>query len=48
MGVFGGTYWRPIYSEVTGKKYKNEHKKYPQDWWEGLENKPNCLTLPWD
>lgn len=28
MGVFGGTYWRPIYSSITGKSYKNKFKKY--------------------
>ena len=28
LGSFGGTYWRPIYSSVTKKKYKNVHKKY--------------------
>lgn len=28
MGVFGGTYWRPIYSSVTGKKYKNQHLEF--------------------
>jgi hypothetical protein len=28
QGSFGGTYWRPIYSSVTRKKYKNIHKKY--------------------
>ena len=22
MGSFGGTYWRPIYSSITNKKYK--------------------------
>ena len=35
-GSFGGTYWRPIYSSVTNKKYKNIHKKYPQSWWKGI------------
>jgi hypothetical protein len=25
-GSFGGTYWRPIFSRVTGKKYQNQHK----------------------
>ena len=25
MGSFGGTYWRPIYSCVTNKNYKNKH-----------------------
>ena len=24
MGSFGGTYWRPIYSSVTEKNYKNQ------------------------
>ena len=28
LGSFGGTYWRPIYSSITKKKYKNLHKKY--------------------
>lgn len=27
-GSFGGTYWRPIYSSVTKKDYKNVHHKY--------------------
>lgn len=27
-GSFGGTYWRPIYSNVTKKKYSNVHKQY--------------------
>ncbi len=42
LGSFGGTYWRPIYSSVTNKKYKNMHKKYPNDWWSNLN--PNQLT----
>lgn len=36
LGSFGGTYWRPIYSSVTKKKYKDQHKKYPSDWWKGI------------
>ena len=36
MGSFGGTYWRPIYSSVTRKKYKNKHLKYPKSWWVGI------------
>ncbi len=28
MGSFGGTYWRPIKSGVTGKSYSRKHKKY--------------------
>ena len=36
LGSFGGTYWRPIYSQVTGKYYKNKHTKYP--WWNGISD----------
>lgn len=43
-GSFGGTYWRPIYSTVTNKKYKNKHKKYPKVWFD-LPN--NMLINEW-
>jgi hypothetical protein len=46
LGSFGGTYWRPIYSEVTDKNYKNVHKKYAKSWWKGISD--NLLTLQWD
>lgn len=36
LGSFGGTYWRPIYSQVTKKEYKNEYKKFPKSWWKGI------------
>jgi hypothetical protein len=36
MGSFGGTYWRPIYSSVMKKKFKNVHKKYPKSWWKNI------------
>lgn len=36
LGSFGGTYWRPINSGVTGKSHKNEHLKYPKSWWKGI------------
>lgn len=35
LGSFGGTYWRPIYSKVNQKHYKNVHKKY-KEWWKGI------------
>ena len=38
MGSFGGTYWRPIYSSITKKNYKNEHLKFPKEWWEKIED----------
>ena len=28
LGSFGGTYWRPIYSSITKKKYEKQHIKY--------------------
>jgi hypothetical protein len=35
-GSFGGTYWRPIKSSVTGKTYKNKHREFPKKWWKGI------------
>tara|TARA_B110000305_G_scaffold173709_1_gene192032 strand:+ start:4380 stop:4928 length:549 start_codon:yes stop_codon:yes gene_type:complete len=46
MGSFGGTYWRPIYSNVTKKKYSNQHLKYPKSWWKNIPD--NYLTNSWD
>jgi len=28
LGSFGGTYFRPIYSSITDKKYKDQHKEF--------------------
>lgn len=36
LGSFGGTYWRPISSGVTKKKYKNQHLEFPKSWWKGI------------
>ena len=38
MGSFGGTYWRPITSSITNKKYKNEHLKFPKKWWKNIDD----------
>lgn len=46
LGSFDGTYWRPIYSSVTKRNYKNVHKKYPASWWKGIPD--NMMTLPYD
>jgi len=35
-GSFGGTYYRPIKSGVTGEKYSGIWKELPKDWLEGL------------
>ena len=29
MGIFGGTYWRPIYSGVVNKNLENQHLEFP-------------------
>jgi hypothetical protein len=43
MGSFGGTYWRPIYSTVTKKHYKNADLEY--DWKDIPRSK---LIKPWN
>ena len=42
LGSFGGTYWRPIYSSITNKDYKNPHLEFPKSWWKDIPDK--CLT----
>ena len=32
LGSFGGTYWRPIKSNITRKSYENQHKEYCKDY----------------
>ena len=34
LGSFGGTYWRPIFSGVNSREYRNQHKEFP--WWDGI------------
>ncbi|GAG41400.1 unnamed protein product, partial [marine sediment metagenome] len=46
LGSFGGTYWRPIYSSVTNKNYKNKHLDYPKSWWKGIPN--DWMTRDWE
>lgn len=39
-GSFGGTYFRPISSTVTGQSYNSDvWKEFPADWFEGLNIK---------
>merc|ERR1711973_969374 len=37
-GSFGGTYFRPIKSSVTGLKYNKMWNELPQNWLEGLDD----------
>ena len=46
LGSFGGTYWRPIYSTVTQKNYKNKHLVYPKTWWKNIPTE--WLVNSWD
>jgi len=37
LGSFGGTYWRPIFSSVNSRDYKNVHKEFDKfGWWNGI------------
>lgn len=35
-GIMNGCYFRPIYSSITGKNYKNQHLKFPAAWWKNI------------
>ena len=36
-GSFGGGYFRPIYCSVNEQEFKDVHKEFPKDWFEGLD-----------
>jgi hypothetical protein len=37
LGVFGGTYWRPIFSSVIGENLARQHEEFrPLGWWDGI------------
>lgn len=46
LGSFGGTYWRPIYSDMLKKKIKEQHLKYPKTWWKNIPDAH--LIAPWN
>ena len=50
MGSFGGTYFRPIKSSVTGKSYKSENviKEYPKSWFTGINKKTHVISSKYD
>jgi len=50
MGAFGGTYFRPIYSSVTGKKYTSSSaiKEYPKSWFQGINIDKMVISLKYD
>jgi hypothetical protein len=48
MGSFGGTYFRPIRSGVTQQSYKNVHKEFPDEWFEGLNIAKEVTSSKYD
>jgi len=47
-GSFGGTYFRPIKSSVTGLKYNKMWEELPQNWLEGLNVKKMISSTNYD
>jgi hypothetical protein len=37
LGSFGGCYFQPMASSVTGQSYNDAWKEFPSDWFQGLE-----------
>jgi len=44
LGSFGGTYFRPIESSITGEKYKEVWREFPSDWFENLNTKTQVAS----
>ena len=47
-GSFGGTYYRPIKSSVTGLRYNKVWLELPQNWLEGLEVRKKISSSVYD
>lgn len=50
MGSFGGTYFRDIQSDVTGKKHSGKVaiKEYPKDWFKGITIEKKIISQEYD
>jgi hypothetical protein len=50
LGAFGGTYFRPIYSSVSDKKYTPSEamKGLPKQWFQGLDMKTRVTSSTYD
>ncbi|CAM9665409.1 unnamed protein product [Phaeothamnion confervicola] len=47
-GSFGGTYFRPIKSGVTGESYKDAWKEFPEDWFTGSDIRKEVASPSYD
>ena len=49
-GSFGGTYFRPIKSSITGKQYKSMDviREYPKSWFSGLDIHKYVISPDYD
>lgn len=47
-GAFGGTYFRPINSSVTGQKHNGSLNEYPDDWFKGMDVKKKVQSATYD
>ena len=49
-GAFGGTYFRPIYSSITDKKYtsKGVISEYPKSWFKGINIEKKVISEKYD
>lgn len=43
LGIFGGTYFRPVHSTITGKNYKNQHKEFK--FFKGIPENKLCRSV---
>jgi len=48
LGSFGGTYFRPIQSSITGEKYSGVWKEFPSDWFENLDTKTQVAASTYE
>jgi len=49
LGSFGGTYFRPLESAVTGQKYNSEvWQEFPADWFKGLKISKQVSSSKYD
>tara|TARA_B100001094_G_scaffold101113_1_gene97277 strand:- start:3391 stop:3933 length:543 start_codon:yes stop_codon:yes gene_type:complete len=48
-GSFGGTYFRPIYSSITKRKYtKKVIQEYPKSWFQGIDIEKSIISPKYD